>query len=129
MATIVVVEDDQDIQALLRDLLVEEGHTVVSCMPSGAHACIEQRRPDVVLLDLMMPVRSGEQIFRDLRGDARTAAIPIIIISATVRVATTARALRPEAVLPKPFSINDLLVVLQEVLTNPHPRTSPAPDA
>lgn len=81
--TILVIEDEEDIQELLRYNLERDGYAVVSCL-SGEDGLrtIEDRRPDLILLDLMLPGMDGKEICRRLKRDAATADIPVIMLTA-----------------------------------------------
>ena len=81
--TVVIVEDQQAIAELLADVLAEAGFTPTSA-PSAAEAAAYARsvHADVVLLDVMMPERSGWDVLEDLRADPATRDIPVVITSA-----------------------------------------------
>jgi CheY-like chemotaxis protein len=107
--TILLVDDDRDVRESLEEVLLSAGHRV--CTANNGQEALEHlhtSRPDVILLDLMMPVMSGWQ-FRDAQMRDRTLAdIPVIIISAVA--AQNAAALGDVAAcISKPFSIDMLL--------------------
>lgn len=81
--TILLVEDDQDSRGIYRDALVERGHTVViaSQGAEGVHMARRQH-PDLILLDIRMPVMDGYDAIRYLKSDEVTAHIPVWGISA-----------------------------------------------
>ena len=83
MTKILVIDDEQDILGLLVDDLTDQGFDVVSA-ENGASALgkIYKERPDVVLLDLMMPVVDGYEVLRTLRRDPRTYNLPVILLTA-----------------------------------------------
>ena len=80
MANILVIEDDKEINRLLCSILVENKHGCFSEY-SGKSACetLKSNKFDMVLLDLMLPGMSGEELLRDLRCFSN---VPVIIISA-----------------------------------------------
>src|SRR5437868_4530767 len=82
--TVLIVDDHDDIRAILRDVLVEEGYDVlVAC--NGEEGLTKLRgavRPCVVLLDLMMPVMDGWQLLEAMRADHHLRAIPVMVLSA-----------------------------------------------
>lgn len=80
---ILVVEDEADLAELLRQNLVHEGYgvTVARTGELGLKA-VEQRRPDAILLDLMLPGISGMDVCKQLKRDGRTAPIPVIMVTA-----------------------------------------------
>lgn len=109
---VLVVDDDDDIRSLLRELLEEFGHYQVSEAANGAEALALIRRsaqkPELILLDLMMPVMNGFELARRLRADPETASIPVVVISATA-TRSDAKDLGSVAFLPKPFRAEALL--------------------
>ncbi|RKH21054.1 response regulator [Corallococcus praedator] len=109
---ILVVEDDFYIRESIRELLEEEGHTVV-CADHGAHALtlLETLRPppDLILLDLMMPVKDGFQFRTEQRADARFAHIPVVVMSADPQLDSRREVLAARSYLRKPVDIDLLL--------------------
>ena len=83
MTKILVVDDEVDIVNLLVDDLSDDGFDVISA-DNGATALeqIYREQPDVVLLDLMMPVLNGYEVLRELRGDPTTKNLPVILLTA-----------------------------------------------
>jgi CheY-like chemotaxis protein len=83
VATVLVVDDDQDIRESLAQVLVEEGFEVTSAC-NGAEALqeIARRVPDVMLLDLMMPVLNGWEVIEALRLSGSHPKLPIVVLSA-----------------------------------------------
>ena len=81
MSRILVIDDDVHIGNILEELLKREGHTVVRAY-SGTEAVLvlDAARPDLVLLDLMLPGLSGEQVLPKMQG------IPVIVLSARADV-------------------------------------------
>ena len=109
---VLVVDDDREIRELLVELLSIEGYEV-SAAGDGQLALAEARarRPDVILLDLMMPIMNGWE-FRDAQlKDLELAGVPVVVVSAfddTLDVA---------AVLRKPFQIDEVLATVQRLTT------------
>jgi CheY-like chemotaxis protein len=83
---ILVVDDDEDIRASLREVLEDEGYAV-ACVSNGREALDYLKkaapRPCVILLDLMMPVMDGWQFRREQKQDPAIADIPLVVITAT----------------------------------------------
>lgn len=105
MAVILVVEDEPALRRLLGMVLEEAGYRVL-CATHGRHALelLAGERPDLVLADVMLPVLDGAALCRQLKADAATAAIPVILMSAAgVAVAQGAGA---DAFLRKPFDLD-----------------------
>jgi CheY-like chemotaxis protein len=107
---VLVVDDDDDIRENLVELLAGEGYEVTAA-GDGRAALAEagRSRPDVILLDLMMPVMSGWQFREAQLGDPALAGVPVVVLSAM------AADLEVEASLPKPFLVDDLLRLLERL--------------
>jgi len=83
MTKILVVDDEESILELLDDILTDDGFDVISAKNGAtALAQIYRERPDVVLLDLMMPLVSGYQVLRELRAEPTTERLPVILLTA-----------------------------------------------
>jgi CheY-like chemotaxis protein len=83
-ASVLVVDDDEAIRDVIAEVLRDEGYSVV-CAENGAEALREigrQKRPDLVLLDLMMPVMSGWEVLEHLQESEELKRIPVVIVSA-----------------------------------------------
>jgi putative two-component system response regulator len=80
--SILVVDDNLRNAALLKDLLESRGYPTVAA-PNAAAAEVEIRKqaPDLILLDVVMPGKSGYEVCRELKGDAKTRLIPIVMIT------------------------------------------------
>ncbi len=125
---ILVVEDDRDINELIRYNLEREGFEVLSLF-DGAQAVdiVETRKPDLVLLDLMLPECDGLQICRELKGEDSTKNIPIIMITAkgTESDVVVGLSMGADDYLAKPFSPQVLLARIKAIFR----RTSTAVEA
>ena len=106
MKTIAVIDDDIHIGNVLQELLQREGYAVLRAY-SGTEAVLllERQRPDLVLLDLMLPGLSGEEVLAKIEG------IPVMVVSAKVGVENRVNLLLRGAVdyLEKPFDSRELL--------------------
>jgi two-component system phosphate regulon response regulator PhoB len=102
-----IVEDEEEIQELIRYNLTKEGF-VVSCSDSGEDALrkIPRERPDVVVLDLMLPGVDGLEVCRTLKSDGSTRDIPVVILTAKGEEAdvVTGLELGADDYVTKPFS-------------------------
>jgi CheY-like chemotaxis protein len=111
--TIVVVDDERSVRALIRILLEQAGYQVVEAANGKAGlAAVARCNAVLVVTDVMMPVMNGREMIAHLRGDARTASIPIVVISAEANVAT----LRADAAISKPFKNGDLTATVHTLL-------------
>jgi len=93
MTQILVAEDEPDIRELLVDLLNDAGYDVIVASDGGA--ALEKARlelPDMVILDLMLPVLDGFQVLEALKSDPATRSMPVIVVSAREREADQTRA-------------------------------------
>jgi DNA-binding response OmpR family regulator len=115
---LLIVEDDPDIRESLGELLAAEGF-VVSVAENGRSALDHlgscEVLPQVILLDLMMPVMNGEQFRAAQLADERLSAIPIVIMSAARELTQTGERLQAAAVLKKPLGIDPLVESLRKV--------------
>jgi CheY-like chemotaxis protein len=119
MRRILVVDDDRLIRQMVRDLL-EIADFVVGEAVDGADALAQAAafRPDVILLDLMMPDMDGYAVCRSLKADPITQPIPVIVLTASANLDLNrqAYAAGAAACLTKPFRREALLTVLGQAL-------------
>jgi two-component system phosphate regulon response regulator PhoB len=118
-ATILVVEDEPAIQTLIAVNLKRAGHEVVGALDAeAAQRHINAALPDLVLLDWMLPGMSGLELAKRLRADARTRAVPIIMLTARGEERDKVQGLETGAddYVTKPFSPRELLARIQAVL-------------
>lgn len=117
--TILVIEDEEDILALLQFNMIKAGYNVI-CASHGEDAlqAVTLKKPDLILLDLMLPGIDGLEICRRLRADETTREIPIIMLTARGEEAdvVTGLELGADDYVTKPFSIKVLLARVQTVL-------------
>jgi CheY-like chemotaxis protein len=109
---VLVVDDDPDILDAICDIVAAEGYEVVRAR-NGLEALerVRDRRPDIILLDLMMPVMDGLTFAASLRDRYGDHGIPIVVISADGNPARAA-SVGAAGYLAKPFDIDTLLVHL-----------------
>jgi DNA-binding response OmpR family regulator len=108
---VLVVDDDPDILDALAEILEVEGYEVQRAR-NGREALqrLEQGLPDLVLLDLMMPVMDGWEFARSLAPGARP---PIIVLSADRNVSVKAKEIGALGWLAKPFELTELLAAVR----------------
>lgn len=113
---ILIAEDDKEINALLRSYLSDEGYECLS-VTTGLDALrvIRDESPDLVLLDLMLPLKSGDAVLEEVR---KFSDIPVIIVSAKDMTRTKIDLMRSGAddYVTKPFDLDELLVRIEAVL-------------
>jgi CheY-like chemotaxis protein len=119
-ARILLVDDDPDILASTQFLIEAEGYQVTTAH-NGREALdrILAEPPDVILLDLMMPVMDGWQFVEELRKGPH-AQLPIIILSASHGLAGKAQQLGARGHVSKPFDVDDLLRQIVPLVTRPN---------
>ena len=111
MTTILVVEDDQDIRILLSETVLDLGYDVLEAADggSGLRRAMEEH-PDVILLDVMMPVMDGFEVLAKLKEHAEVHSMPVIMVSARGQEQDVMRAMRGGAwgYVIKPWNQDDL---------------------
>lgn len=119
--SVLIVDDEPMARTLLRLMLVRAGFNVAEA-EDGFDALdkVRKSRPDVILLDVMMPGMDGFAVCERLRNDDDTAALPIIMLSAKTDLASINKGLRVGATvyLTKPISPEDLTRHVREALEN-----------
>ena len=109
---ILVVDDEDDILQFLELVLREKGYDVVTAA-SGQEALTraQMEKPDLVLLDIMMPQMDGWEVLKLLRVDEETAQIPVAMLSARTEAKDRVQGLQEGAVdyICKPFALQELL--------------------
>lgn len=125
---ILVVEDDPHIRLGLVETLGSEGFAVSECR-NGAHATaqIRQEQPDLVILDVMLPGKSGFDICRELR--AARDAVPILMLTAKGQETDKVVGLELGAddYVTKPFGVRELIARVHALLRRAHPQPTAAP--
>ncbi len=107
--TILVLDDDPSVRHMLEVLLTQDGHVVVAAADvRSALAQCEVRLPDLMIVDLMLPVEDGEMFLREFGRRWREADVPVLVLSASSARAEIAQRLGAEATLSKPFLAEDL---------------------
>ncbi|MBA4341338.1 MAG: two-component system response regulator [Methylibium sp.] len=129
MATILVVDDELGIRALLSEILSDEGHTIeLAENAAQARAVRERMRPDLVLLDIWMPDVDGITLLKEW-GSSGQLSMPVIMMSGhgTIDTAVEATKFGAIAFLEKPITLQKLLRAVEQALVKTAPRPVPAP--
>jgi two-component system, OmpR family, alkaline phosphatase synthesis response regulator PhoP len=108
---LVVADDDPDILRLLERRLSRRGYEVVTAADGrSALEAVRRTGPHAVVLDRLMPVMSGEEVCAALKGDERTAGIPVVLLSAhaSEREIVEGFGLGADDYLTKPFDLEEL---------------------
>lgn len=114
--SVLVVEDEYAIADLLRAVLVDEGYDV-EIAENGLEALslMRRRRPQAVLLDVMMPLLDGWGVCRAMRSEAGLAEVPVVMMSAAPPSSPPA-GVSYEAFVSKPFDLDELLHTLAQLV-------------
>ena len=120
MAKILVIDDDEGVRRSIGKVLVRAGHEVFEA-PDGkvALTVLKDEPPDLVICDLFMPEMDGVEVLRELRRDYPD--LPVVAISGgayqgKVQLLDVAKGLGAVAVLKKPFQLQELLGVVNDLL-------------
>ena len=114
-ATILIVEDDQDIREMLQSLLEDEGYGIWTAV--NGRVALDLLRacptlPGLVLLDLMMPVLDGEAFLREIKADERLFSLPVLMLTASHAGASFAA----DGFIRKPLDLDELLSSVERLI-------------
>ncbi|MFW2388887.1 MAG: response regulator [Polyangiales bacterium] len=117
---ILVLDDDPSVRHMLEVLLVRDGHSVVAAsdVRSALAQCAVQL-PDLMVVDLMLPIEDGEMFLREFRRRFRQTEVPVILLSASTARSEIARRLNVEATLGKPFFAEDIRELVKSLTRDP----------
>lgn len=119
--TVLIAEDEETIVESLAFLMEKEGFNVrIATNGQSAIDMISQYRPDMVLLDVMMPGRDGFDVARTVRANSRTQHIPIMMLTARTREIDRRKGLElgVDDFVTKPFSTRDVVARVKALLSN-----------
>jgi DNA-binding response OmpR family regulator len=116
---ILYIEDEKEMLELTRIVLEREGYEMLAAV-GGAEGieAVKREKPDLVLLDLMMPDVDGWEVYRRMKADKEVADIPVIIITARTQSIDKVLGLKVAKVadyITKPFGPNDLISSVKRV--------------
>ena len=114
---ILIVDDEFGLADVVAEILVELGYDVgIAINGRLALDNMREQRPDLVLLDMMMPVLDGFEVLRAMRTDGGLADVPVVIMTSLPEVLDERAPAEYQAVLHKPFTEEKLRAVLQQLL-------------
>jgi two-component system phosphate regulon response regulator PhoB len=119
MAKVLIVEDEADLQQVLDYNLRQAGHEpLVAANAADGLRVLRERKPDLVLLDLMLPDTPGTDVCRQLKSDPATRSIPVIMLTARGEEIdrVVGFELGADDYVVKPFSVRELLLRIQAIL-------------
>lgn len=121
---VLIVDDDPDLVETVSMILESKGYEVGKAYDGiEGEAAIKKRRPDVVVLDVMMPRKSGYQLCKELKADASTKDIPVVLLTAVGEAVPTTTyshaegmATEAEDFIPKPVDAATLVEAVERLL-------------
>jgi DNA-binding response OmpR family regulator len=114
---ILVCDDDEGILDMVSFVLEDSGYDVIPESNSlNVYGLVVKERPDLLLLDLWMPVLSGDQVLKVLKSNPQTSNMPVIVVSASTEGARIAQEAGASYFMAKPFDIDQLVNRIQLML-------------
>jgi two-component system cell cycle response regulator DivK len=116
---ILIVEDQEDNRAILRDLLTANGYDFIEATNGEEGVAVAEReRPDLILMDIQLPVTDGYEATRRIKSHADLSAIPVIAVTSYALSGDEAKAKAAgcDAYVTKPFSPRELLAKVRQYL-------------
>lgn len=117
---VIIAEDDKTIARLIIFKLEKEGFKIIHFSDGeGVVEKVVEVLPDVVILDVMMPIKDGISILKEIKGNPKTASVPVIILSARGQEKDVVKAMEIGAsdYISKPFSPSELMVRVKRVIS------------
>ena len=119
MAKILVVDDEPDVVTMMEHALVSEGYEVLPAYDGiSALDIAGSERPDLILLDIMMPMMSGYEVCEQLKSNPQTQHIPILCVTSAhgIQTRNSAQKAGAQGILIKPFMPAELIAQIQRHL-------------
>ncbi len=114
---ILVCDDDKGISEMLEMLLDDEGYEVsIELNSVNLLKRIENEKPDLVLLDIWMPVISGDQILRSMKATSSLSNIPVLMYSASTEGSKIAETSGADGFIAKPFDLDKLIETIEKMI-------------
>lgn len=114
---ILICEDDPDIIELLNLVFVKDYDLKAVRSINDIYALVARTKPDLILMDLWIPLIGGEAAIQQLKDHEDTKDIPVIIISASDKIENVYLKTSATAYIPKPFSVSHCRAVVNDILT------------
>ena len=115
---VLVVDDDPVVRLLVNEFLSSQGYEV-QAVESGSECMdtLSQTKPDVIVLDLLMPEMNGIEVLKKIRGNPDTAKLPIVMMSSDfdTEAITNSYHVNADGYVQKPFGMRDILSALKSV--------------
>jgi two-component system alkaline phosphatase synthesis response regulator PhoP len=126
MARIAIIDDDQDLRRFVKRHLTRLGHSVL-CASDGFQGIelVEEHRPELIILDVMMPTLDGVEICKRFKAHAEIAQIPVIFLTAKSGACSRVRGIESggDAYMTKPFEVAELESLINAVLARAQQRS------
>ena len=116
---ILVVEDQEDNRRIIRDLLMSVGYELIEATDGEAGVRLaEAERPDLILMDIQLPVLDGHEATRRIKQNPELRAIPLVVVTSYALSGDDAKAMAAgaDAYVAKPFSPRHLLATIRKLL-------------
>ena len=124
--TILIIDDDPGVRAFLEALMQDHGHATVTAA-DGAEGLEKVRaaRPDLILLDITMPKKTGVRFYRDVREDEALATIPVVMVTGVMKefkrfIHSRRQVPPPDGYITKPIDQQELLETVTRLLATVH---------
>ncbi len=115
--TILICDDDESVLETLSMVLASFGCDVIPEKNStNIFSMLDHKKPDLLLVDLRMPVLPGDEVIRNLKSNPVTCNIPVILISASPEAETVAAETGADGFLAKPFQLHELISMVESKL-------------
>jgi len=119
MSTVLIIEDNEKNMKLARDVLQAKGYKTLEAVTGEDGVMLaKQHVPDLVLMDIQLPGINGIEAFKQIRGDAKTAKVPVVALTASVtptdRSAITAAGF--DAFVSKPINLKEFLETVKRLV-------------
>jgi DNA-binding response OmpR family regulator len=117
MKNVLVVDDEIDILDSIEAVLEIDGYKVSRCSdPLKAISSMKNLRPDLLILDVMMPLRTGPEILMEMKADPEIRHIPCILMSAGTNATYDQGVYKWDMYMKKPFDLDELLTNVKKLL-------------
>ena len=119
---IIIIDDDPDIVTFLTTLLQDNGYdTVSACNGQEGLDRTRAERPDLILLDITMPEKSGVRYYRDIKGDDDLKSIPVVMVTGVMKeferfISSRKQVPPPDGYISKPVDKDELLATIAKLL-------------
>jgi len=110
---ILVIEDNSDIKEIVSYILKEDGHEVIPCSDGSSLSTLDIIKPDLILMDDLLGDVRGTDLCLELKSDAATKNIPVMLMSAMPNLPEMAIKYQADAYIEKPFNIDTLMGLVQ----------------